>query len=139
MKRTATAQWMGDFKQGKGTITTQSTILNNTPYSFKTRFEEGIGTNPEELVAAAHAGCFTMAVDVQLTQRGLIPEMLETQATVDLDMTNLKINGIHLEIKGKVEGLSEEDFQTIAQDAKETCVISKILNIPITMFASLQS
>jgi lipoyl-dependent peroxiredoxin len=139
MKRTASAQWTGDFKQGKGTISTQSTVLNNTPYSFKTRFEDGIGTNPEELIAGAHAGCFTMTVVVQLTQRGIIPEMLETQATVEVDMVNLKMTGIHLELKGKIEGISEEDFQTIAKDSKETCLVSKILNIPVTMSAILEN
>jgi lipoyl-dependent peroxiredoxin len=138
MKRTATAQWQGDFKNGKGTLTTQSSTLNKTAYSFKTRFEDGVGTNPEELLAAAHAGCFTMAVDVQLTQRGLVPEILETTATVDLDMAALKITGIHLEIKAKVNGLSEEVFQNIAADAKATCVISKALSVPITMNASLE-
>jgi lipoyl-dependent peroxiredoxin len=138
MKRTATAQWQGDFKNGKGTLTTQSATLNKTAYSFKTRFEDGAGTNPEELMAAAHAGCFTMAVDVQLTQRGLVPEMLETTATVDLDMAALKITGIHLEIKAKVNGLSEEVFQNIAADAKATCVISKALSVPITLNASLE-
>jgi lipoyl-dependent peroxiredoxin len=138
MKRTATAQWQGDFKNGKGTLTTQSATLNKTAYSFKTRFEDGAGTNPEELMAAAHAGCFTMAVDVQLTQRGLVPEMLETTATVDLDMAALKIIGIHLEIKAKVNGLSEEVFQNIAADAKATCVISKALSVPITLNASLE-
>jgi osmotically inducible protein OsmC len=138
MKRTANAQWQGDFKNGKGALTTQSGILNKTAYSFKTRFEDGVGTNPEELLAAAHAGCFTMAVDVQLTQKGLVPEMLETIATVDLDMVALKITGIHLEIKAKVNGLSEEVFQNIATDAKATCVISKALSVPITMTALLE-
>jgi lipoyl-dependent peroxiredoxin len=138
MKRTATAQWQGDFKNGKGTLTTQSATLNKTAYSFKTRFEDGAGTNPEELMAAAHAGCFTMAVDVQLTQRGLVPEMLETTATVDLDMATLKIIGIHLEIKAKVIGLSEEVFQNIAADAKANCIISKALSVPITMNATLE-
>jgi lipoyl-dependent peroxiredoxin len=138
MKRTASAYWTGDFKQGKGTISTQSTVLNNTPYSYKTRFEDGIGTNPEELIAGAHAGCFTMTVVVQLTQKGLIPEMLETQATVEVDMVNLKITEIHLEIKGKIDGLSEEEFQAIAQVSKETCLVSKILNIPVTMSAILE-
>jgi len=138
VKRTATAQWRGDFKEGTGNLNSQSTILNKTPFSFKTRFEEGAGTNPEELIAAAHAGCFTMAVDLLLTQKGMKPEMLETQATVDLDMAALKITGIHLELKGKVNGLYEEDFQAIAKDAKENCIVSKALNVPITMNASLE-
>jgi lipoyl-dependent peroxiredoxin len=137
MKRTAIATWTGNLKQGKGTLSTQSTVLNNTAYSFNTRFEDGIGTNPEELVAAAHAGCFTMAVDAQLTQKGLSPEMLETQATVDVDPAALKINGIHLEMKGKVKDLTDEAFQSIANGAKANCIISKILNVPITMKATL--
>lgn len=138
MKRTATAQWTGDLKNGNGTITSQSTVLNNTPYSFKTRFEDGIGTNPEELLAAAHAGCFTMAVGAQLTQKGFDTQTLETQATLDLDMIGLKINGIHLQLKGKVDGLSDEEFQTIATDAKANCIISKVLNCTITMEALLE-
>lgn len=137
MKRTATAQWAGDFKEGKGHLTSQSSVLNKTPYSFKTRFEEGIGTNPEELIAAAHAGCFTMSVDLMLTQKGLKPKLLETQATVDLDMAALKITGIHLELKGQVSGITEEDFKVIAASARETCIISKALNVPITMTALL--
>lgn len=138
MKRTAIATWKGNLKEGKGTLSTQSTVMNDTAYSFNTRFEDGIGTNPEELIAAAHAGCFTMAVDAQLTQKGLSPEMLETQATVDVDSVALKINGIHLEIKGKVKGVTDEAFQSIANGAKANCIISKILNIPITMKASLE-
>lgn len=138
MKRTATAHWEGDFKEGKGSLTSQSTILNKTPYSFKTRFGEAAGTNPEELIAAAHAGCFTMSVDMQLTQKGLKPEMLETQATVDLDMVALKITGIHLELKGKVDGLTIEEFAGIAKSAKETCIVSKILNVPVTMNSTLE-
>ena len=138
MQRTATAHWEGNFKEGKGNLTSQSTILNKTPYSFKIRFENGAGTNPEELIAAAHAGCFTMSVDLILTQKGLNPEMLETRAIVELDMAALKITGIHLELKGKVSGLTDEEFQTIAKNAKETCIVSKILNVPITMNATLE-
>ncbi len=138
MKRTATAQWTGDLKNGNGTITSQSTVLNNTPYSFKTRFEDGIGTNPEELLAAAHAGCFTMAISAQLTQKGFEAQMLETQAIVDVNMATLKINGVYLDLKAKVENLSDSDFQTIANDAKINCLISKILNVPITLNAVLE-
>jgi lipoyl-dependent peroxiredoxin len=138
MKRTATAYWEGNLKEGKGALSSQSTVLNKTPYSFKTRFEEGTGTNPEELQAAAHAGCFTMAVDAALTQKGFNPERLETQATVDLDMVKLQINEIHLELKGKVSGLSNEDFQKIAKEAEQNCIISKILKVPITMKAVLE-
>lgn len=139
MKRTAKAQWVGNLKNGNGTITSQSTVLNNTPYSFKTRFEDGIGTNPEELLAAAHAGCFTMAISAQLTQKGFEAQMLETQAIVDVDMATLKINGVNLELKAKVEKLSDADFQIIANEAKINCLISKILNIPITLNAILEN
>jgi lipoyl-dependent peroxiredoxin len=137
MKRTATAQWEGDFKEGKGNVTSQSFVLNKTPYSYKTRFENGTGTNPEELIAAAHAGCFTMSVDLMLSQNGLKPELLEAQATIDLDMVALKITGIHLELKGRVSGITSEEFNAIAVLAKETCIVSKALNVPITMTASL--
>lgn len=139
MKKTATAQWVGNLKNGNGTLSTQSTTLNNTPYSFKTRFEDGIGTNPEELLAAAHAGCFTMAIIAQLTQKGFEAQMLETQAIVDVDMGALKINAVHLKLKAKVEKLSDADFQTIANEAKINCLISKILNIPVTLNAVLEN
>ncbi len=139
MKRTATAQWVGNLKNGNGTLSTQSTTLNNTPYSFKTRFEDCIGTNPEELLAAAHAGCFTMAISAQLTQKGFEAQTLETQAIVDVDMGALKINALHLELKAKVEKLSDADFQTIANEAKINCLISKILNIPVTLNAVLEN
>jgi osmotically inducible protein OsmC len=134
MKRTANAHWSGTLKDGKGEISTQSTTLNNTQYSFKTRFEEGVGTNPEELIAAAHAGCFTMAVGAELTRAGVTPGDLSTEAILDLDMVALKINGIHLELKGsKIEGVSEEKFKEIAEGAKANCIVSKALSVPITM------
>src|SRR6202000_48328 len=115
MKRTAHAHWNGNLQEGKGEITSQSTTLNNTQYSFKTRFEEGVGTNPEELIAAAHAGCFTMAVGAVLTQAGFTPGDLETEAVLDLDMASLTITGIHLELKGSaIDGVSEEKFNEIA-------------------------
>src|SRR3984885_10923589 len=102
MKRTANAHWNGNLQEGKGTISTQSTTLNNTQYSFKTRFADGVGTNPEELIAAAHAGCFTMAVSAVLTQAGFTANDLTTDAILDLDMQALSITGIHLELKGSV-------------------------------------
>lgn len=139
MQRTAIAEWKGDFKEGTGTLTSQSNALNKTPYSFNTRFADGGGTNPEELIAAAHAGCFTMSVDLKLTQRRLHPEMLKTVATVDLDAAALKITGIHLELTGKVSGLREEEFEAIAKDAQKTCIISRILSVPITMNATLDA
>jgi osmotically inducible protein OsmC len=134
MKRTAKAHWSGTLTEGKGEISTQSTILNNTQYSFKTRFQDGVGTNPEELIAAAHAGCFTMAVGAALTQAGFTPGDLNTEAILDLDLVALNINGIHLELKGSpIEGVSEEKFKEIAEGAKSGCIISKALNVPITM------
>jgi len=139
MKRTAKAHWNGTLTEGKGEISTQSTILNNTQYSFKTRFADGIGTNPEELIAAAHAGCFTMAVGAVLTQAGFTPGDLTTDATLDLDMQALTITGIHLDLKGSaIEGVSDDKFKEIAEGAKTNCIISKALNVPITLSVSYQ-
>jgi osmotically inducible protein OsmC len=134
MKRTAKAHWNGTLMDGKGEISTQSTTLDNTQYSFKTRFKEGTGTNPEELIAAAHAGCFTMAVGAALTQAGFTPGDLYTEAILDLDMVALSITGIHLELKATViEGVSEEKFKEVAEGAKANCIVSKALNVPITL------
>ncbi|MBS7566395.1 OsmC family peroxiredoxin [Mucilaginibacter sp. Bleaf8] len=134
MKRTANAHWNGTLKDGKGELTTQSTTLNKTQYSFKTRFEEGVGTNPEELIAAAHAGCFTMAVGAALSQQGFTPGDLTTDAILDLDMAALSITGIHLELKAsQIEGVSEEQFKTVAEEAKKNCIISKALSVPFTL------
>lgn len=139
MKRTAKAHWNGTLKEGAGTITTQSTTLNNTQYSFKTRFQDGVGTNPEELIAAAHAGCFTMAVGAALSQAGFTPGDLDTEAILDLDMAALSITGIHLELKASViDGVSEEKFQEVAEGAKANCIISKALSVPITLSVSYQ-
>jgi lipoyl-dependent peroxiredoxin len=131
MKRTANAHWEGDLKEGKGSLTTQSGILDKTNYSFKTRFEEGQkGTNPEELLAAAHAGCFTMAVTAILNQKTLKPTYLDTEAV--LSMEGLNITGVHLSITGGVVGIQAAEFEAIVKDAEKNCLISKILNIPIT-------
>jgi osmotically inducible protein OsmC len=139
MKRTAKAHWNGTLKDGKGEITTQSTTLNNTQYSFKTRFEEGVGTNPEELITAAHAGCFTMAVGAVLTQAGFTPGDLNTEAILDLDMQALTITGIHLELTGSaIEGVTEAKFNEIAEGAKANCIISKALSVPITLNVTYQ-
>src|SRR3569623_1960155 len=106
LKRTAKAHWNGTFKEGAGDLTTQSTTLNKTQYSFKTRFAEGVGTNPEELIAAAHAGCFTMAVGFALSEVGFTPGDLDTEAVLDLDMGTVSITGIHLSLKGaKIDGV----------------------------------
>ncbi len=134
MKRTAKAHWKGNLQEGQGELTSQSTVLNNTNYSFKTRFADGIGTNPEELLAAAHAGCFTMAVSAALTRAGFTPNDLNTEAILDLDMQALSITGIHLEIKGApIDGVSEARFKEIAEGAKAGCIISKALSVPITL------
>jgi osmotically inducible protein OsmC len=139
MKRTSTAHWNGTLKEGKGEISTQSTTLNKTQYSFKTRFENGVGTNPEELVAAAHAGCFTMAVSAALSQAGYKPGDLDTEAVLDLDMAALSITGIHLQLRAsEIENVTEDKFKQIAEGAKSNCIISKALNVPITLSVSYE-
>ena len=135
MKRTATAHWEGDLKAGKGTLSTQSTTLNQTQYSFKTRFEDGVGTNPEELLAAAHAGCFTMAVSMILGQAGFTATALDTTATVSME--GLAITGVHLSISGSIPNISAEQFAEITKGAEQNCLISKALSIPITSEAKL--
>jgi osmotically inducible protein OsmC len=128
MKRTANAFWQGDLKIGHGTVSTQSRVLDQTQYSFNTRFADGIGTNPEELLAASHAGCFTMAIAYALTQQKFYPGDLNTTATVSLDMATGSISLIELDLAATVmEGLSPEEFQKIALEAKKNCVISKAL------------
>src|ERR1700742_1016398 len=134
MKRTSRAHWKGNLKEGKGEIFTQSTVLNQTPYSFKTRFESGVGTNPEELIAAAHAGCFTMSVSATLERAGFVANDLDTEATLEVDLVNLIVTGIHLELKASlIDGLSAEAFQEIAESAKANCIVSKALSVPITL------
>ncbi|MEO6306040.1 MAG: OsmC family protein [Bacteroidia bacterium] len=130
MKRTAQAHWEGTLKDGKGSLTSPSGILNKTNYSFKTRFETDPGTNPEELLAAAHAGCFTMSVSAILTQKGKNPTSLDTEATVTME--NLTITGIHLNIKGVVPGITAEEFTAVTKEAEKNCVISKALGVTIT-------
>jgi lipoyl-dependent peroxiredoxin len=135
MKRTATAHWEGDLKNGKGLISSQSTTLSNTQYSFKTRFEDGVGTNPEELLAAAHAGCFTMAVSMLLGQAGFTATALDTSAAVNME--GLAITGVHLVIKGSVPGITAEQFAEITKAAEVNCLISKALSVAITSEAEL--
>ncbi len=131
MKRTAKAHWTGTLKDGKGNLSTQSGTLEKTNYSFKTRFEDGEkGTNPEELLAAAHAGCFTMAVGAILTQKGLNPTALDTEAAVTME--GMSITGVHLNITGSVPGITADEFTAITKDAEKNCLISKVLSIPIT-------
>jgi len=139
MKRKASARWEGDLKTGRGVVSTDSGVLQSAPYSFTTRFENEKGTNPEELVAAAHAGCFTMALSAELGKAGLLPERLETTATVTLDKleSGWTVSGSHLEVVGKVPGASPDAFRTAAEAAEKGCPISRLLNAKITMEAKL--
>jgi osmotically inducible protein OsmC len=135
MKRHATAHWEGSGKEGKGVLSTQSTVLSNTQYSFSSRFEEGVGTNPEELIAAALAGCFTMKLSFVLGSKNVTPNSLDTRA--DLTFENGAVTNIHLKLSASVPGISEADFQAAATEAKENCPIGKLLNTSITLEASL--
>ena len=135
--RRANANWKGTGMEGKGTISTQSTTLNEAQLSFKTRFDQGVGTNPEELIAAAHSGCFTMQLSFLLSEAGYVPEDLDTVAKVTFEDGTITL--IQLELTGKVPGISAEDFQQTAQKAKEICPISKLLNTEITLGVSLLS
>lgn len=135
MKRTATAVWNGSGKEGKGHLTTQSTTLNKTQYSFKSRFEEGVGTNPEELIAAAHAGCFIMKLSFVLGGAGFTPDSLECTSTVTLE--DGTITSSKLQLKAKVPGISKEKFDECAADAKANCPVSKALKMDITLDAEL--
>ena len=141
MKRKASAVWQGGLKDGKGTISTDSGVLSNTQYSFSTRFEMGIGTNPEELIAAAHAGCFSMALSGQLGNAGLVPESISTTTTVTLEKTEagFTVTEVHLDVRAKIPGASQESFETAANNAKTGCPISRLLNTKITMEAKLES
>ena len=141
MKRTANAKWQGDLKTGTGSISTASGTLSDTAYSFHTRFEEGKGTNPEELLAAAHAGCFTMALSNQLATAGFKAESLETTCTITLEKTDsgFGITESHLELRARVPGASQEAFDTATQQAKAGCPVSKLYNTKITLNAHLES
>ena len=135
MKRTATAVWNGSGKDGKGILTTQSTILKNAQYSYKSRFEDGIGTNPEELIAAAHAGCFAMKLSFVLQGLGITPESLDVQGEITLDNGN--ITNSHLTLKAKIPGISSDQFKAAAEEAKLNCPVSKLLKAQIELDASL--
>lgn len=140
MRRKASAVWKGGFKDGKGTITTDSGVLSDTPYSFKARFEDETGTNPEELIAAAHAGCFTMALSLQLGEAGMTAERIETKAAVTLERTEagFAITAVHLDVSARVPGASKQAFEAAANSAKSGCPVSKVLNARITMEANLE-
>jgi osmotically inducible protein OsmC len=139
MKRKASARWQGALQTGQGVISTASGVLSETQYSFSTRFENGAGTNPEELIAAAHAGCFSMALSGQLGKADLTPESIETTATVTLDKTDagFTITEVHLDVTARVPGATEEAFNTAADNAKLGCPISRLLMTKITMDAKL--
>ena len=141
MQRKAGAVWTGGLKDGKGNITTASGVLSNTQYSFSTRFEEGAGTNPEELIAAAHAGCFSMALSGQLGNANLKADKISTEANLTMEKTDagFTITAIHLTVKAKVPGASKEQFDTAANNAKAGCPVSRVLNAKITMDAALES
>jgi lipoyl-dependent peroxiredoxin len=140
MDRYASAVWHGTLKEGKGTISTQSTTLKDTQYSFAARFADGVGTNPEELIAAAHAGCYTMALSAQLTEAGFKPDTIETKATVTLDLhgEGPTITKIHLENKSSIPGIDKAKFDELAGKAKVGCPVSKVLKAAeITLDATL--
>jgi lipoyl-dependent peroxiredoxin len=135
IKRNATAVWNGSGKEGSGHLTTASTVLGKTQYSFNSRFEEGVGTNPEELVAAAHSGCFSMKLSFVLGAAGFTPDSIETKCTITLD--NGAITESHLEVKASIPGIDKEKFEAAVADAKANCPISKLLNTNITHEATL--
>jgi osmotically inducible protein OsmC len=139
IKRHASAQWAGGGKDGTGSLTTQSGTLKDTPYGFNARFGDGKGTNPEELIAVAHAGCFSMATAFQLSGAGHPPESLHCDATLTMEQVpgGFKIAAVHLVLKAKVPGLDNEKFQALAGEAKANCPVSKVLNAEITLDATL--
>jgi osmotically inducible protein OsmC len=141
MQRTASAHWSGGLKDGKGTVSTQSGVLSQTQYSFSTRFENGVGTNPEELIAAAHAGCFSMALSAQLGNGGMTAESIDTKATLTLEKTDagFTITASHLDVKVRIPGADKAKFEEAAQSAEKNCPVSRVLNAKITMNAELVS
>ena len=141
IKRSASAEWSGGLKDGKGSISTQSGVLDKTQYGFNTRFEEGPGTNPEELIGAAHAGCFTMALSGQLGEAGMTAEKLSTTAVVSLDKVEggFSISAVHLTLIAKIPGANQEAFEAAALRAKQNCPVSKLLNATITLDARLEA
>lgn len=140
MKRKGRAAWRGGIRDGKGTVSTESGVLSDTQYSFSTRFEDGRGTNPEELIAAAHAGCFSMALSGQLGAAGLTAEHIRTEAAVTLEKSGegFAITAVHLDVSAKVPGADRAAFEKAAREAKDGCPVSKLLNATITMDAKLE-
>ena len=141
MKRNGSAVWKGDLRSGNGEISTESGVLSDTQYSFKTRFEDGKGTNPEELIAAAHAGCFSMALSSELGKLDMTAESISTTASVQLEKTDqgFVITSVHLDVTVKMPGADKESFENAADNAKKGCPVSKVLNADITMDAKLES
>ena len=140
MKRKGSARWQGGLRDGRGTVSTASGVLTDTQYSFSTRFEEGAGTNPEELIAAAHAGCFSMALSKQLEDAGLKADEINTTATVSLEKTDagFTITRVHLDVTARVPGGDRSKFETATQNAKAGCPVSRLFNAEITMDAKLE-
>lgn len=140
MKRTGSAVWQGGIRDGKGTVSTESGVLDGAQYSFSTRFEEGKGTNPEELLAAAHAGCFSMALSKQLNDAGLTADSINTTAAVRLEKTDagFSITKVHLDVTARVPGADAAAFETAANNAKAGCPVSRLLKADITMDARLE-
>ena len=141
MKRKASAVWKGGLKDGKGTVSTDSGVLSDTQYSFSTRFEDGVGTNPEELIAAAHAGCFSMALSGQLGGAGMVADSIETTATLTMDKLEQgwTVTEIHLDVTATIPGGDQAKFDEAANNAKAGCPISRLLNAKITMEAKLNA
>ncbi len=141
MKKTATAQWQGSIRDGKGTISTQSGALNNIPYGFNTRFEDAPGTNPEELIGAAHAGCFSMALSKELGDAGMTAERIDTQAQVTLNKVEggFEISAVHLKLHAKIPGAERNAFEKAVETAKTGCPVSRLLNATITLEAVLEN
>lgn len=138
MKRFATANWQGSGKEGKGSLSTQSAVLNKAQYAFNTRFAEEPGTNPEELAAAAHAGCFTMKLSFNLSGAGFVPDNIDTKCEITLDPAKGEITESHLTVKAKVPGISKEKFDELLLDAKNNCPLSRLFNTNITYTATLE-
>lgn len=141
IKKTASAHWAGNLKQGKGTISTESGALTKNPYGFNTRFEDQPGTNPEELIGAAHAGCFSMAFSMLLGQENFTPDSIDTQATVTMEKQDdgFAVTAVHLTMTARIPGIDQAQFEEIANKAKVGCPISKLLNADISLDATLQS
>lgn len=139
MKRIASAVWQGNLQEGQGALTTQSRVFDAQPYSFRSRFGDEPHTNPEELIAAAHAGCFTMALSLFLGDAGFTAEKLETKATLTLDEKQLAITAVHLELTGRVPGIDAAKFEEVAAQAKANCPVSKVLRAEITLAVTLEA